>query len=162
MPVEGNTEGLSGSFGKGKRSEPGLPSAVFHANALRAAARGTTGDSVLCCWVSGGEAEWGSFAPERGERQQPAPSRLREAELFHRAAPDCSFHGSGTELLGRNCTWTRCAEKQEKAYNLRSTLTVLKAFSATRNTKFSVLLVEKCTFGGFLMSPEMLVSFVEA
>lgn len=43
---------------------------------------------------------------------------------------------------------------QQKAYNLRSTLTVLKAFSGMRNAKSFALLVVKCKFGGTFFCPK--------
>lgn len=67
------------------------------------------------------------------------------------------FKGSDTGLPRRNCAQTCCAEKQEKAYNFRSTLFVLKAFSGMRNTKFSALLVEKCRFGVLFSTPKVVV-----
>lgn len=115
--------------------------------------------SYSACWD--GERQSGAGSQRRGEKQQSASSRFWKVEQIHRTAPDCYFKGRDTGLLRGNCTWTCCAEEQEKAYNLRSALIVLKAFSGMRNTKFSALLVEKYMFGGLFLSQKMLVSFME-
>lgn len=148
---------LSGSFGKETENAAikSSPYNLFHVACkwLKASFSEFVGDLVLQCLLRWGEAECGRFTPDR-EKQLSVPSRFWKVEQFHRTAPDCYFKGSDRGLLRRNCTWTCCAEMQQKAYNLRATLTVLKAFSGMRNTKLFALLVVKCKFGGIFFCPK--------
>lgn len=100
----------------------------------------------------------------RGAVGQVHPGERRSSSLylhvsgrlnnFTEQLQTCYFKGSDTGLLRRNCTWTCCAQKEEKACNFRSTVTVLKAFSGMRNTNFSALSVEKCLFGEVFSIPK--------
>lgn len=135
---------------------------MLHTNDLSPLPSESAADLVLWRLLRRGEGEWGRSMQK--EKQWSVPSCFWKAEQFHRTAPHCYFKGRDKGLPRRNCTWTCCAEKQRKAYNLRSTLIVLKAFSGIRNTKFSAwlalcVLALEFAFFCFFPVPTLICSF---
>lgn len=86
--------------------------------------------------VENGRGRVGQVHTGQGTRQLSVPSRFCKVEQFHRTAPDCYFKGSDRGLVRRNCTWTCCAEMQQKAYNLGPLLLFWKPFLAWGTQSF--------------------------